>query len=153
MLSSNGCTPEHFLLGCVELKTIRLHQFCNVIHASRTLLMQLQYIRRRRVAADLRVVSIQMRNEVMLFDEPQQIGSVRKKKKCPEDWALRDTTGQSRWSRLRRAATDELCTAAEVGPEPAQNGNNNTYKFTRFRRIAGTFRLACTPHTHCGFHP
>ena len=68
MLTSNGCTPEHFRLGCVELKTIRLHPFCNVIHASRNPLLQLQDIRRWRVAADLRVVSIQMRNEVMLFD-------------------------------------------------------------------------------------
>jgi hypothetical protein len=96
MLTSNGCTPEHFRLGCVELKTIRLHPFCNVIHASRNPLLQLQDIRRRRVAADLRVVSIQMRNEVMLFYEPQQIGGVKKKKNRPEDIALRDTAGQSR---------------------------------------------------------
>ena len=85
MLTSNGCTPEHFRLGCVELKTIRLHPFCNIIHASRNPLLQLQDIRRRRVAADLRVVSIQMRNEVMLFDEPQQIGGIKKKKNRPED--------------------------------------------------------------------
>ena len=52
MLTSNGCTPEHFRLGCVELKTIRLHPFCNVIHASRNPLLQLQDFRRRRVAAD-----------------------------------------------------------------------------------------------------
>ena len=71
MLTSNGCTPEHFRLGCVELQTIRPHPFRNVIHASRNPLLQLQDIRRRREAADLRVVRIQMRNEVMLFDEPQ----------------------------------------------------------------------------------
>ena len=108
MLTSNGCTPEHFRLGCVELKTIGLHPLRDVIHASRNPLLQLQDIRRRRVAADLHVVSVQMRNEVMLFDEPQQIGGVKKKKNRPKDWALRDTAGQSRWSRLRRAATDKL---------------------------------------------
>ena len=101
MLSSNGCTPEHFRLGRVELDLIRLHPFCNVIHASRKPLLQLQDIRRRRVAADLRVVSVHTRNEVMLFDEPQQIGGVKKKKNRPEDWTLRDTAGQSRWSRLK----------------------------------------------------
>ena len=70
MLTSNGYTPEHFRLGCVQLKTIRLHRFCNVIKASRNLLLQLQGIRWRWVAADLCVDSIQKRNEVMPFDEP-----------------------------------------------------------------------------------
>ena len=71
MLTSNGCAPEHFRLDCVQLKTIRLHLFCNVINASRNLLLQLQGIRWRWVAAYLCVVSMEMRNEVMPFDEPQ----------------------------------------------------------------------------------
>ena len=49
-LTSNGCTPKHFRLGCVELKTIRLHPFCNFIHAYRNPLLQLQNIRRSRSA-------------------------------------------------------------------------------------------------------
>ena len=77
MLTSNGFSPEHFRLGCVELRTITLHPFCNVIHASRNPLLQLQDIRRRRVAADLHVVSIQMRNEVVASNSRRRSWSAK----------------------------------------------------------------------------
>ena len=51
-------------LNQLHLKTIRQHPFCNVINTSRNLLLQLQGIRWRWVAADLCVVSIQMMNEI-----------------------------------------------------------------------------------------
>ena len=58
MLASSGCAPEHFRLGHVQLKTIGLHPSCNVIHATRDPLLQPQDIRWRRVATDLRIVSM-----------------------------------------------------------------------------------------------